>query len=188
MSPRPVVVPATVATAAPPQNGNSAEKPALGTMKMYEASPAYSPMDIKASDFNCDLTPQSSRGGSPIPFDYGTTLIDKIQSRIESKDKFFSLEFFPPRTKSGAINLLSRLERMNSGHPLFIDITWHPAGNPDGDSETSSSMIAQSAINYVGLETMLHMTCMDAPKSSVTKTLQKCKNSVSFNITEIKQM
>ena len=108
--------------------------------------------------------------------------LDKIQSRIESKDKFFSLEFFPPRTKSGAINLLSRLERMNGGHPLFVDITWHPAGNPDGDSETSSSMIAQSAINYVGLETMLHMTCLDAPKSAVSNTLRKCKNSVSFNV------
>ena len=71
---------------------------------------------------------------------------------------------------------------MNGGHPLFVDITWHPAGNPDGDSETSSSMIAQSAINYVGLETMLHMTCLDAPKSAVSNTLRKCKNSVSFNV------
>ena len=68
---------------------------------------------------------------------------------------------------------------MNGGHPLFIDITWHPAGNPDGDSETSSAMIAQSAINYVGLETMLHMTCRDSPKKAVTRSLQKCKNSVS---------
>ena len=76
--------------------------------------------------------------------------------------------------------LVSRLERMNGGHPLFIDITWHPAGNPDGDSETSSAMIAQSAINYVGLETMLHMTCRDSPKRAVTRSLQKCKNSVKM--------
>lgn len=62
------------------------------------------------------------------------TLKEKIQARIDSKDKFFSLEFFPPRTKSGAVNLLARLERMGMGTPLFIDITWHPAGNPSGDS------------------------------------------------------
>ena len=40
--------------------------------------------------------------------------------RCESKDKFFSLEFFPPRTKSGAVNLISRLDRMRAGNPLFI--------------------------------------------------------------------
>lgn len=37
------------------------------------------------------------------------TLLEKIQTRIESGDPFFSLEFFPPRTKSGAVNLLARL-------------------------------------------------------------------------------
>ena len=42
------------------------------------------------------------------------------KSRCESKDKFFSLEFFPPRTKSGAVNLISRLDRMRAGNPLFI--------------------------------------------------------------------
>ena len=42
------------------------------------------------------------------------------QSRCESKDKFFSLEFFPPRTKSGAVNLISRLDRMRAGNPLFV--------------------------------------------------------------------
>lgn len=35
-------------------------------------------------------------------------LNDKIKARIESRDKFFSLEFFPPRTKGGAVNLLAR--------------------------------------------------------------------------------
>jgi len=35
-------------------------------------------------------------------------LSEKIQARIESRDHFFSLEFFPPRTKSGAVNLLAR--------------------------------------------------------------------------------
>ena len=69
---------------------------------------------------------------------------------------------------------MSRLERMSSGHPLFVDITWHPAGNPAGDSETSSTMIAQSCINYVGLETMLHMTCLDCPKTSISSYLDKC--------------
>ncbi|KAB7496305.1 Methylenetetrahydrofolate reductase [Armadillidium nasatum] len=82
-------------------------------------------------------------------------LKEKIVSRIESGDKFFSLEFFPPRTKGGAVNLLARFDRMRAGDPLFCDVTWHPAGNPGGDTETSSMTIASAALNYCGLETML---------------------------------
>ena len=71
---------------------------------------------------------------------------------------------------------------MSAGRPLFVDITWHPAGNPAGDSETSSTMIAQSAINYIGLETMLHMTCLDCPKKTISEYLLKCKNLGVRNI------
>ena len=53
------------------------------------------------------------------------------------------------------------------GNPLFVDITWHPAGNPAGESETSSTMIAHSALNYLGLETMLHMTCLGNRKETI---------------------
>jgi methylenetetrahydrofolate reductase (NADPH) len=48
---------------------------------------------------------------SPTDFDYTSgnkSLAEKIRLRIESGDKFFSLEFFPPRTKEGAVNLLAR--------------------------------------------------------------------------------
>ena len=40
--------------------------------------------------------------------DRNETLLEKINKRIESNDQFFSLEFFPPRTKAGAVNLLAR--------------------------------------------------------------------------------
>ena len=66
-------------------------------------------------------TPSSSRAASPLMFNtYEATLTEKIRARVESKDKFFSLEFFPPRTKAGAVNLMSRLDRMRSGNPLYI--------------------------------------------------------------------
>ena len=139
----------------PHANGNGHAANNINDLNAYQfnndgPSPAYAPLDFPTyTAVSSDDSPDISR--SATPFDFGDTfdssLIDKIQSRIASKDKFFSLEFFPPRTKSGAINLMSRLERMSFGHPLFIDITWHPAGNPDGDSETSSTMIAHTGIN-----------------------------------------
>lgn len=56
------------------------------------------------------------------------SLASKIVQQTECKDKFFSLEFFPPRTPNGAVNLIARFDRMSRGGPLFCDITWHPAG------------------------------------------------------------
>ena len=35
-------------------------------------------------------------------------LIDRIQKRIDRGERWFSLEFFPPKTSNGAVNLLSR--------------------------------------------------------------------------------
>ena len=35
-------------------------------------------------------------------------LIDRIQKRIDKGGRWFSLEFFPPRTANGAVNLLAR--------------------------------------------------------------------------------
>lgn len=34
------------------------------------------------------------------------SLTEKIQKRIASNDRWYSLEFFPPRTPSGAANLI----------------------------------------------------------------------------------
>ena len=80
------------------------DPPKLGKMKMYEPSPAYSPMDLNFDMLNVDLdsdsptsTHPTSRCDSPLLLPSPeTSLIDKINSKIESKDKFFSLEFFHP--------------------------------------------------------------------------------------------
>ena len=110
------------------------------------------------------------------------TLIEKIKKKIEEKEAFFSLEFFPPRTPNGAVNLVAKFDRLSRGNPLFCDITWHPAGDPAGDKETSSSTIASVTANYCGVETMLHMTCANTTKSEVLKNLHKAKNLGLRNI------
>merc|ERR1719318_204058 len=110
------------------------------------------------------------------------SLTAKIHSRVESKDKFFSLEYFPPRTPNGAVNLIARFDRMARGGPLFCDVTWHPAGDPSSDKETSSTTIAAISSNYCGIETMLHMTCANQSCGAVVQNLQKAKNLGLTNI------
>ena len=47
---------------------------------------------------------------STADLEYGQyiPLTQRIQRRIQSGDPWFSLEFFPPRTVNGAVNLVSR--------------------------------------------------------------------------------
>lgn len=71
---------------------------------------------------------------------------------------------------------------MGSGGPLFIDITWHPAGDPGSDKETSSMMIASTAVNYCGLESILHLTCCNQTKDKISGHLGKAKRLGLKNI------
>lgn len=160
-----------------------------------------------ASNSSGESSKESSRCSTPVlDADRSDRLRDKMRRRIESGDHWFSLEFFPPRTASGAVNLISRwrerkgkrlvnvnkadeddvafcrFDRMGSGGPLFIDITWHPAGDPGSDKETSSMMIASTAVNYCGLESILHLTCCNQTKDKITGYLGKAKHLGLKNI------
>jgi methylenetetrahydrofolate reductase (NADPH) len=71
---------------------------------------------------------------------------------------------------------------MAAGQPLFCDITWHPAGDPASEKPTSSTMIANTMLNYCGIETMLHMTCCNSTKAEIASYLEKAKDLGMRNI------
>ena len=72
--------------------------------------------------------------------------------------------------------------RFSAGSPLFCDITWHTGGEPSADKETSSMTIAGAALNYCGVDTMLHITCENETRESITKHLHKAKSLGIRNI------
>ena len=76
----------------------------------------------------------------------------------------------------------NRFDRMFHGEPLFCDVTWHAAGNPGTDTETSSITVASAAANYCGLQTMLHMTCVKQTKEQITVHLNRTKDCGIRNI------
>lgn len=71
---------------------------------------------------------------------------------------------------------------MGEGAPLFVDVTWHPGGEPGSDKETSSTSIAGACLNYCRLETMLHLTCAQYDESTCSKHLQSAKRLGIRNI------
>lgn len=70
-----------------------------------------------ASNSGGDSSKESSRCSTPVLDAYRSDrLRDKMRRRMESGDRWFSLEFFPPRTASGAVNLISRYVNLNGTH------------------------------------------------------------------------
>lgn len=65
--------------------------------------------DSSGASNSDESSKESSRCSTPVgEVDRGTRLSDKMKRRIDSGDRWFSLEFFPPRTANGAVNLISR--------------------------------------------------------------------------------
>jgi len=106
-------------------------------------------------------------------------IIDIINKRWkESSDPIFSFEYFPPKTDKGVENLYERLDRMSLLVPAWIDVTWGAGGS----TSTLTLEICQMSQNYLGVETMMHLTCTNMPKEEFASALRKCKESGIQNI------
>lgn len=63
----------------------------------------------EGSSSGSESSKDSSRCSTPsLDPDRHERLREKMRRRMDSGDKWFSLEFFPPRTAEGAVNLISR--------------------------------------------------------------------------------
>ena len=104
-----------------------------------------------------------------------TTLL----SNLPESSNYFSLEFFPPKTAQGFVNLQSRLHRMaHSLRPLFISITWGAGGS----TATKSLELAEICQRQLGVPTVLHLTCTNMKKSVLDEALQACREIGIRNI------
>ncbi|KIZ07768.1 5,10-methylenetetrahydrofolate reductase [Monoraphidium neglectum] len=105
-------------------------------------------------------------------------IIDKINEKLAKGERFFSYEFFPPRTEEGVENLLERLDRMAAYGPTFCDITWG-AGGTTSDVTLD---IATKMQNSVCVETMMHLTCTNMPVEQLESALKEVRKAGIQNI------
>jgi len=141
--------------------------------KSYQEESEMREVDFLEKSY-CDET--DKRNSIILPNFTYTPLSERMNEKISAGENWFSLEFFPPRTANGAVNLISRFERMNEGNPLFCDVTWHPAGDPGADKPTSSMTVASTMLNYCGIDTMLHITCCQQTRAELKKHLEKARD------------
>jgi len=105
-------------------------------------------------------------------------LTDKIAA-LPAGAKYFSLEFFPPKTEQGSANLHARLSRMaHSLRPLFVNVTWGAGGS----TATKSMALAELTQKSLGLTTCLHLTCTNMSRKVIDETLEQAKELGIRNI------
>lgn len=105
-------------------------------------------------------------------------IIDKINEHQKENRPFFSFEYFPPKTDEGVHNLFDRLDRMASFEPLWIDVTWGAGGS----TAQKTIEICSNAQKFIGLETMMHLTCTNMPRSQLDDALSTAKAAGIQNI------
>jgi len=103
---------------------------------------------------------------------------EKIANYKTQGKTFYSFEFFPPKTDFGLDNLYSRIDRMASFNPAYIDITWGSGG-----SRTDKTLEMSKTIHkYFGLEVMMHLTCTNMQVASIKKILIEAEKNDLSNI------
>lgn len=102
----------------------------------------------------------------------------KLAQSAQQQKPTVSFEYFPPKTAQGVQNLYDRMDRMHGFGPAFIDITWG-AGGRLASLTTEMVKVAQSVY---GLETCMHLTCTDMPKSKIDDALRDAYNAGCTNI------
>lgn len=105
-------------------------------------------------------------------------IIDKIKEHQQENRTFFSFEYFPPKTEEGIHNLFERLDRMASFEPLWVDVTWGAGGS----TAEKTIEICATAQKFIGLETMMHLTCTNMPRSQIDSALKAAKDAGIQNI------
>jgi methylenetetrahydrofolate reductase (NADPH) len=90
----------------------------------------------------------------------------------------FSFEFFPPKTAQGIQNLYDRMDRMHAFGPTYVDVTWGAGGR----SAHLTCEMVKTAQTALGLETCMHLTCTDMPKSKIDEALREAHDSGCKNI------
>ncbi|EOD46959.1 Methylenetetrahydrofolate reductase [Neofusicoccum parvum] len=98
-------------------------------------------------------------------------ITDKLAA-LPQDGRYFSLEFFPPKTQMGFANLQNRLERMASAlRPLFVTVTWGAGGS----TASKSLELAELTQRQLGLTTCLHLTCTNMSRALVDDALEQAK-------------
>ena len=103
----------------------------------------------------------------------------KIRELISTRRApFWSLEFFPPKEKENWPKFFATVERLKALNPLFASVTYGAGGS----TQDSTLDIALHIKNGLGIEPLVHLTCMGATRQTLSAYLRKLTDAGIENI------
>merc|ERR1719214_322667 len=103
------------------------------------------------------------------------------EAEVQNK-KWFSFEYFPPKTDSGVENLKKRILRMKELGPLFTDFTWGAGGS----TSEITMQLCDTVKNEFGCIANMHLTCTNMEPEKVDKALADCKKCGVCNLVALR--
>lgn len=104
-------------------------------------------------------------------------LLSKLDHDKQKKQVTFSIEFFPPKTEQGIINLKKRIQKFAELEPIFFDITWGAGG-----STSDQTLELSKHIHTSGHTCNMHLTCTNMTLEKIDHAL---KTAHDFGLTNI---
>ena len=86
----------------------------------------------------------------------------KIIDLMRDRDRFLSLEFFPPKERDQWPGFFEKVGRLAGLAPLFASVTYGAGGT----FQDNTLEIAAEVHHRFGLTTMAHLTCVGAHRAS----------------------
>lgn len=104
----------------------------------------------------------------------------RISEKFKQKPCVFSIEVFPPK-KAGATveSLYPTLESLSQLHPDYISVTYGAGG---GKASDATGEIAAHIKNDLHIESLAHLTCVNATKEQVAHTLETLRAANVENV------
>lgn len=102
----------------------------------------------------------------------------KITQILRENRLVLSMEFFPPKTEEGMLQLFETLREVKKLDLGFISVTYAPSG----ETRDKTIDIVRRAKREIGLEGMAHLTCVGHSKQEIKGVLDELKDTGIENV------
>ncbi|EGJ48395.1 methylenetetrahydrofolate reductase [NAD(P)H] [Desulfocurvibacter africanus] len=102
----------------------------------------------------------------------------RISDLMRKRRPFVSLEFFPPKDQNAWPLFFEEAERLKAAKPLYASVTYGAGGS----GQANTLEIAKRLKNEVGIEPLVHLTCVGASKEKISEFLTELRKAGIENI------
>lgn len=106
--------------------------------------------------------------------------ISQIEKKLEKQNKrMFSFEIFPPKGDLTVESLDETVSQLTNLDPAFISVTYSAGGS--GNSYKTIGLASTIKKKY-GIESMAHLTCINADKNTINDRIEEIKRENIDNV------